>query len=188
VLRSLSAQELLLALHHENAHRISRDNLKRLFLLLAPPPIPFFRGLASLERCCGKFSEWAADDEAVRGDSHRALSLAAALLRVARMGAAPQLSFLHTSLCAGDQDLSARVERLPPPPLVHAKPLSRTLSLTFGSGLGMVVCIAVLLTWPATLPSCISSWSSSSASTRQIISQDCSRSLHILRPHYYDLW
>jgi len=153
VLRSLSAQELLLALHHENAHRISRDNLKRLFLLLAPPPIPFFRGLASLERCWEKFSEWAADDEAVRGDSHRALSLAAALLRVARMGAAPQLSFLHTSLCAGDQDLSARVERLLRLQLVHAKPLSRTLSLTFGSGLGMVVCIAVLLTWPATLPS-----------------------------------
>jgi Zn-dependent protease with chaperone function len=153
VLRSLSTEELHLALQHENAHRISRDNLKRLILLLAPAPIPFFRGFSSLERCWAKFSEWAADDEAVRGDSHRALSLAAALLRVARMGAAPRLSFLHTSLLAGDQDLSARVDRLLRVQPLHAKPLSRARSLAVGSGLGMTVCIALLLAWPATLSS-----------------------------------
>ena len=153
VLRSLSAEELDLALQHENAHRSSRDNLKRLFLLLAPTPLPLLRGFSSIERCWTKVSEWAADDEAVRGDSHRALSLAAALLRVARMGAAPRLSFLHTSLCAGDHDLSARVERLltvQPQPL-RAKSLPRTRSLAIGSSLGIVVCVGILLAWPATL-------------------------------------
>ena len=151
LLRSLSLEELHLALQHENAHRISHDNLKRLFLLLAPSPIPFLRSHAFLERRWAKFSEWAADDEAVRGDSHRALSLAAALLRVARMGTAPRLSFLHTSLCADDHDLSARVERLlhiQPPP-TNSQFSARTLAI--GSSFGMTICAGILLVWPATL-------------------------------------
>jgi len=151
VLRSLSAEELDLALQHENAHRISRDNLKRLFLLLSPAPVPLLHNFSSIERCWTKFSEWAADDEAVRGDSRRALSLAAALLRVARMGAAPRLSFLHTSLCADDHDLSARVERL-----LHCQPFPRrprasAQSLAVGSSLGLAVCAGLLLAGPATL-------------------------------------
>ena len=128
VLSSLSTEQLELALHHENAHRISRDNLKRLFLLLAPAPIPFLPG-------------------------QRALSLAAAILRVARMGAAPSLSFLHTSLCAGDHDLSRRVDRLLRIQPVPAKPLSPARCLAIGSSLGIAVSIAVLLAWPATLSS-----------------------------------
>jgi Zn-dependent protease with chaperone function len=153
VLRSLSAEELDLALQHEKAHRISRDNLKRLLLLLAPAPIPLLRSFSSIEQSWAKFSEWAADDEAVRGDSHRALSLAAALLRVARIGVPPRLSFLHTSLCADDHDFSARVDRLlhvQPPP---ANPPSRPRSPALGAGLGAAVCVAALLTWPATLSS-----------------------------------
>ena len=151
VIRSLSAEQLDLAWQHENAHGLSRDNLKRLFLLLAPAPIPFLGGGTSLEQCWAKFSEWAADDEAVRGDSQRALALAAALLCVARMGTAPRLSFLHTSLCAGDHHLCARVERLltlrPP----AAKPPSRARCLAFGASLGTAAGITVFLAWPATL-------------------------------------
>jgi len=151
VLRSLSAEELELALQHENAHRTSRDNLKRLFLLLSPAPIPFLRGFSSIERRWAQFSEWAADDEAVRGDSHRALSLAAALVRVARMGAAPRLSFLHTSLCADDHDLSARVERLLRIQPLLAKSQSSARTLALGSSFGIAVCAGFLLAWPATL-------------------------------------
>jgi hypothetical protein len=153
ILRSLSPEELDLALQHENAHRHSRDNLKRFFLLLAPAPIPLLRSFSSIERSWAKFSEWAADDEAVRGDSHRALSLAAALLRVARMGAAPRLSFLHTSLCANDHDLSARVERLLRVEPPAAKPQRSAWSLAIGSSFATAVCIAVITTWPATLSS-----------------------------------
>jgi Zn-dependent protease with chaperone function len=154
LLRSLSQEELQVALLHENAHRDSRDNFKRLVLLLTPTPILFVRVLSSLEQRWTKLSEWAADDEAVRGDSQRALSLATALLRVARMmGTPPRLSFLDTSLCADDHDLSARVERLlafqPPPPKI----LSRARSLAIGSSLGTAICIALFLTWPATLSS-----------------------------------
>jgi Zn-dependent protease with chaperone function len=153
LLRSLSLEELHLALQHENAHRVSRDNLKRFFLLLAPSSIPLLRLHNSLERSWKKLSEWAADDEAVRGDSHRALSLAAALLRVARMGAAPRLSFLHTSLCADDHDLSARVERLLRIQPLPAKPLGPARSLAIGSSLGIAACLAALFAWPATLSS-----------------------------------
>jgi beta-lactamase regulating signal transducer with metallopeptidase domain len=151
VLRSLSAEELDLALQHENAHRVSRDNLKRLFLLLSPAPIPLLHSFSSMERCWARFSEWAADDEAVRGDSHRALSLAAALLRVARMGAGQRLSFLHTSLCADDHDLSARVERLLRIPPLPRKPYGSARCFAIGSSLGLAVCAGVVLAWPATL-------------------------------------
>jgi len=151
VLHSLSPEELELALQHENAHRSSRDNLKRFFLLLAPSPIPLLRGFSSIERQWTKFSEWAADDEAVRGDSHRALSLAAALLRVARMGAAPRLSFLHTSLCADDHELSARVERLLAVQTSPVKPQASTKSFMFGSCLGISVFAGFVLSLPATL-------------------------------------
>ncbi len=153
VLRSLSDEELQLALQHENAHRVSLDNLKRLLLLLVPSPLVFLRGHSSLERCWAKFSEWAADDEAVRGDSRRALSLAGALVRVARMGAAPRLSFLHTSLCADDHDLSERVDRLLQVQPVHAKPVSRSRFLVIGWCLGIAVCGGALLAWPAALSS-----------------------------------
>jgi Zn-dependent protease with chaperone function len=153
VLHSLSADELDVALHHENAHRISRDNLKRLFLLMVPGPVPFVTSIPSLDRAWAKFSEWAADDEAARGDSHRALALAAALVRVARMGAGPRLSFLHTSLVAGDDDLSARVDRLLRIQPARPLPPPRARSLTFGAGLGIASCVATLLGWPPILSS-----------------------------------
>ena len=150
MLRSLSAYELDLALRHEKAHLISGDNLKRLFLLLVPTPIPMIRSFSSIEHSWAKFSEWAADDEAVRGDSQRALTLAAVLLRAARIGAAPKLSFLQTSLCADDHDLSARVERLLRIGPLPARPYSAR-SLAIGSSLGIAVCAGALLAWPATL-------------------------------------
>jgi Zn-dependent protease with chaperone function len=153
VLRSLSAEQLDVALQHENAHRVSRDNLKRLLLLLAPAPLPFVHGFSLLEQAWVKFSEWAADDEAARGESFRALSLAAALLCVARMGTGPRLSLLHTSLAAGDRDLSARIDRLLRVEPACPAPLPRTRSLFVRAGVGTTVCLATLILWPATLSS-----------------------------------
>ena len=112
VLRTLSPDQLDAALSHEHAHRASRDNAKRLLLFLAPDIFPFVRPLRPMERSWSKFTEWAADDQAAAGNSSRALSLAAALVSVARMGSSPRLPFLSTSLLACDRDLSARVDRL----------------------------------------------------------------------------
>ncbi|MFZ0637090.1 MAG: hypothetical protein WA755_15725 [Candidatus Acidiferrales bacterium] len=107
---ALSAQELDAALRHEGAHRISRDNLKRLFLLLAPEVMPFSRCFAALEHGWARLSEWAADDDATGGDPQVALSLAGALIRVARLGAAPRLPL--AALLVDESNLSARVNRL----------------------------------------------------------------------------
>jgi beta-lactamase regulating signal transducer with metallopeptidase domain len=112
ILNGLSPEELAAALRHEHAHRASRDNVKRLLLLLAPDAFPFLRPLRPLESNWSKFTEWAADDQAAAGDSLRALSLASALVRVARLGSSPRLPILSTSLLACDRDLSARVDRL----------------------------------------------------------------------------
>jgi Zn-dependent protease with chaperone function len=153
VLRSLSAEQLAVALRHEEAHRGSRDNLKRLLLLLAPDGIPFLSSCSSLDREWSRFSEWAADDEAVQGDSRRALSLAEALLRVARMGAGPQLSFLHTSLVSADQELSARVDRLLRLEPARFEQFSGKGFAARGAVLAMSAFLVTLMLLPATLSS-----------------------------------
>ena len=153
VLRVLSAEELDAAFRHEHAHRTSRDNAKRLLLLLAPDIFPFVRSLRILEHGWSKFAEWAADDQAAAGDSSRALSLAAALVHVARMGRGPRLPFLSTPLLVGDRDLSARVDRL-----LHADAMTLPHSSKIRpgvrtAGLLLVGAFAALLLAPPALSS-----------------------------------
>jgi beta-lactamase regulating signal transducer with metallopeptidase domain len=153
VLRTLSADQLDVALLHENAHRSSRDNWKRLLLLLVPAPLPFLSDISPLEQAWAKFREWAADDEAIQGDSDRALSLASALLRVARMGTSPQLSFLHTSLLAGDRDLSERVERLLHFEAASPEPRALRRSYVPSAVILAAASFAAFALWPAALHS-----------------------------------
>ncbi|MGB6883175.1 MAG: M56 family metallopeptidase [Candidatus Acidiferrum sp.] len=151
VLGALSAEELDAALSHERAHHASRDNVKRLLLLLVPDVFPFVRPFRPLESAWAKFAEWAADDQAAAGDSRRALSLAAALVNVARMGSSPRLPFLSTSLVPCDRDLFARVDRLlHPAPVFPARawPARRSSRIIALLLLGSAV---FLLAAPATL-------------------------------------
>jgi len=112
VISALSSDQLSAVLRHERAHSSSRDNFKRLLVLLTPGILPFFRGFNQVEHAWARVTEWAADDLAVAGDSHRSLTLATALVRVARLGAAPAAPVLVTSLMPTGIDLSARVDRL----------------------------------------------------------------------------
>jgi hypothetical protein len=152
VLSKLSPDELDAALRHEHAHRTSRDNAKRLLILLAPDVFPFVRPLGTLERTWSKFAEWAADDQAASGDRSRAASLAAALVHVARMGSAPRLPFLYTSLLACDRDLSARVDRLLQAPVTrpHIRPAQHPLR---AAGLLLVGGLPAFLLAPSILSS-----------------------------------
>jgi hypothetical protein len=109
---ALSRDQFAAAIRHEHAHRNSADNLKRLLLLLAPDALPFLRGPASVERAWLRFTEWAADDWAVREDAACSLSLAEALVRVARLGATAPASPLMSHFAAASVDISVRVERL----------------------------------------------------------------------------
>ena len=123
VMSVLSGDQLTAALRHERAHWRSRDNLKRLCLLLAPDVLPFLRGFEALERGWARYTERAADERAAGGDTGRCLSLASALVRVSRLGIVPGTPSLMAPLLADNDDLSARVQRLlqpAPPAETHA--------------------------------------------------------------------
>jgi len=81
VAQMLTAAELEVVLGHEQAHRISRDNLKRLLIAFSPDLFPFVRGFHALERAWALAAEWAADERACAGDRRNAFALASALVR-----------------------------------------------------------------------------------------------------------
>lgn len=120
-----SDDELHLVLRHERGHAVSHDNLKRLALTLAPDVLPFVRpGFSTIESAWAKFAEWAADDYAAMGDPSRSISLASALVRVARIPAgAATLAFLTPFI---DGDFSARVDRLLADPVPMEQEWSRS--------------------------------------------------------------
>jgi len=151
VMRGLSAEERGAALRHEQAHRIAGDNLKRLLILLSPDLFPFIRTFGSLERAWSRFTEWAADDHATEGDPQCALSLASALVRVAKMGSKPQLGYLSCSLLGGDHDLSQRVDRLLRPQKKSRKPVREIVPLLTGAGALVTSAVAVITLWPGSL-------------------------------------
>ncbi len=151
-----SDDELRLVLRHERGHATSHDNLKRLALALAPDVVPFVRrGFSTIERAWAKFAEWAADDYAVMGDPALSMSLASALVRVARIPAGAAAPAFLTPFMDGD--FSARVERLLADPGTAARESYPLLSKrAFRSSLwisagGAAAVAFVLLFRPATL-------------------------------------
>jgi hypothetical protein len=153
VMRTLTPQQLNSAIGHEEAHRASRDNFKRLLLLLSPEIIPFVRGFDSLDGAWAQFSEWAADDDATGNDPERSISLAESLVRVARMGAAPRPLPLFTSFVPPDQDLSARVNRLLLPPSFELKIWGRMRVIAGVAACAMFILVTLLSVQPGALQS-----------------------------------
>ncbi len=151
VMRELTTEQIDAALSHERAHRSSGDNLKRFLVLLAPDVLPFVRGFVTLERSWAKAIEWAADAQASAGDPGRALSLADALVKVARMSNKPQLSYLSSSLMADDRDLSERVDRLLRPQPLPEKPVRELIPLVSGAAALMATALLIVTLWPASL-------------------------------------
>jgi beta-lactamase regulating signal transducer with metallopeptidase domain len=126
-MNQLSADQLAVALRHERAHRESRDNLKRLLIVLAPLP-----GLRALEQAWAKSAEWAADDQAADGDADRS-ALAEALVRVARLQTGIRMPPLVTSLVEADEDLAQRVGRLLESPVYESNRRSGAIALTLAA-------------------------------------------------------
>ena len=112
VASELDSDQLAAALRHERAHRSSADNFKRLLLLLAPEPFPGIALFRSVDRAWARFAEWAADDLAVAQDVGCSVSLAEALVRVARLGASSAPSPLVSRFAAEGDEISSRVDRL----------------------------------------------------------------------------
>jgi Zn-dependent protease with chaperone function len=150
VMTALSRDQLAVAVRHESAHRVSRDNLKRLLIVLSPGILPFFRGFDSLDTHWSRLTEWAADDHAVDGDSGRSLSLAAALVRVARLAPGPNHPPLITSLLDERRNLAARVDRLLRPASAINPPERRIPIVPAGATLVTTVLLVAVLLHPAT--------------------------------------
>jgi len=103
----LTANELRSALNHEVAHVRRRDNLKKLLLRFVA-----FPRMAGLETAWLEATEMAADDAAV-SNAAEALDLAAALIKLSRLGPVHSPTDLTTALVHSPASvMNARVERL----------------------------------------------------------------------------
>ena len=151
LLRALSAKELSAALRHEQGHRVSRDNLKRLAFLLSPGVFPFSARFAAIESSWAKFAEWAADDYSAGGDPGCALSLASALVRAAKMGAPREPAPLLNSLIVNDSGLAGRVDRLLFPVSHQGWPRRWKRSAIGSAFLLAGLALLTLVLWPAIL-------------------------------------
>jgi Zn-dependent protease with chaperone function len=103
----LNSNELQTALNHEVAHVRRRDNLKKLLLRFVA-----FPGMSGLETAWLETTEMAADDAAV-SSAGDALDLAAALIKLSRLGPveAP-VDFTAALVHSPASAMNARVERL----------------------------------------------------------------------------
>jgi hypothetical protein len=147
VTRQLSSAELAVAVDHELAHRSAFDNLKRFAMFCAPDVFGFSCVARRLEEEWRAAAESLADARAVNGDGRRALHLASALVKVARLGAdspvlrmSPSWSTLHHPPL-----LEMRVRRLVDGVAPAAEPAGfRTLAITALAVAGVAVSGAAL--------------------------------------------
>jgi Zn-dependent protease with chaperone function len=102
----LNPAELRTALRHEIAHALRYDNLKKLVFRFS-----VFPAMAGLEHAWSEETEMAADDAAVSSFPD-ALDLAAALIKVSRLGAIQSSGELTMALLHSSTALRARVQRL----------------------------------------------------------------------------
>jgi Zn-dependent protease with chaperone function len=115
VFESLTREELAAALAHERAHLAVRDNLKRGLLRACRDVLVIVPCGRSLDRAWDEASEAAADELAARAGAPVALSLASALIKIARLAPAglkpamPAGAFLISKTVEG---VAWRVRRL----------------------------------------------------------------------------
>jgi beta-lactamase regulating signal transducer with metallopeptidase domain len=138
----LTGAELDIAIAHEVAHREAFDNLARWSMLCAPDFLAKSEVGSRLEHAWHVAAESLADATAARGDETRAVQLASALVKVARLAAvsgqrapAPSWSTLNDS-----ELLERRVERLLAGG-AHTLPPSRLRFL--GASALMALCVAL---------------------------------------------
>ena len=103
---ALTSRELRTALRHEIAHATRYDNLRKLLFRFS-----VFPAMTELEHAWSEETEMAADDAAV-STFYDALDLAAALIKVSRLGTVESSGELTMALLHSSTALSARVRRL----------------------------------------------------------------------------
>ena len=98
VREALTREELDVALAHEVAHWQSWDNVKRFAMFASPDVLRFTRAAGDLEHGWRAEAECLADARAVDGDASRAVNLASALVKVARLATARIRGFSRWSV------------------------------------------------------------------------------------------
>ena len=141
VIEAFTSDEMEVSLAHELAHHDARDNLKRMLVACSPDLLGIWPSGRAVERRWRAAVEFAADARAVAGREERAVSLASALLKVARLapaaGSAAASGFYDGTL------LSARIDRLLSPGLGEEPP--RRLAPAWEVFLGGATLFAALL-------------------------------------------
>ena len=112
LLRECTRAELDVILRHEAAHVHHRDNLVRAAMRYLPNPLSLLPLGARLDRAWAGAVEAAADDAAAGEDEERRAGLAGALVRVARMSAAPPPRWMPGAAFYEGLDVEGRVRRL----------------------------------------------------------------------------
>ena len=77
--------------------------------------------------------------------------MAAALVRVAKMGSKPRLGYLSCSLVGGNQELSERVDRLLRPQPKPEKPVREVVAFLSSVTALTGSAVAVMIIWPGSL-------------------------------------
>jgi beta-lactamase regulating signal transducer with metallopeptidase domain len=143
VVRELTSAELDVAIAHELAHRDALDNLARWSIACAPDWFGSSARARGIEQAWHEAAESLADRRAVHGDRDRAVHLASALIKVARLSvfARPATSLPAWSTLNDPPLLERRVRSLlsgpVPAPAPHTSGVA--IGLTFALGLGASV-------------------------------------------------
>jgi beta-lactamase regulating signal transducer with metallopeptidase domain len=119
VIDAFTSDEMDVSLAHEVAHHDARDNLKRVLVACSPDLLGIWPSGRALERRWRAAVEFAADDCAVGGEESRAVALASALIKVARLSPASSLAGSSSAFYDGTL-LAARIDRLLMPSSDHS--------------------------------------------------------------------
>ena len=132
VVEELSPSELYVAIAHEVAHRDAFDNLSRWVMRCAPDLLSDSSIGNRLEQDWRAAAESRADARATRGDTARAVHLASALIKVARLSAIPteRVSIPSWSTLNDSELLEWRVHRLLSGVPPQAEPVLRVGTIT----------------------------------------------------------
>jgi hypothetical protein len=137
----LSERELQTTLRHEIAHVRRRDNLKKLLLCFVA-----FPGMRALETAWLEATEMAADDAAV-SNAGEALDLAAALIKLSRLGSSEAVADLNAALVQSSASImNARVERLIGWSDVRSETM-QVVSIGYGLGAAFVTMTFLAITY-----------------------------------------
>jgi hypothetical protein len=150
VREALTADELDVALAHELAHRSAFDNIKRLAIYCAPDVFTCSATCERLESEWRDRAECDADARAARGDAGRALTLASALVKVARLSvSSPRIVSAPTWTAFYQEPLiEMRVRRL----VTGCEPASASRAPAVAAGALLALCCAI---WLAAVPQVI---------------------------------